>query len=68
MMKGDKTEVYTLDADATGITAEKADVLYTYKGDKGHMLKSINILMVKDVLRILFSSNGNKSYSPCFLL
>jgi hypothetical protein len=37
MMKRDKTEVYTLDADATGIVAEKADAFYTYKGDKGYM-------------------------------
>ncbi len=37
MIKRDKTEVYTLDADAMGITAEKADAFYTYKGDKGYM-------------------------------
>jgi hypothetical protein len=37
MMKRDKTEVYTLEADATGIIAEKADAFYTYKGDKGYM-------------------------------
>jgi len=37
MMKRDKTEAYTLDADATGIMAEKADAFYTYKGDKGYM-------------------------------
>ncbi len=37
MMKRDKTEAYTLDADAMGIAAEKADAFYTYKGDKGYM-------------------------------
>ena len=37
IMQRDKTEAYTLDADATGITAEKADAFYTYKGDKGYM-------------------------------
>lgn len=37
MMKRDKTEAYTLDADAMGIIAEKADAFYTYKGDKGYM-------------------------------
>jgi Transposase DDE domain group 1 len=37
MMKKDKAEAYTLDADATGIVAEKADAFYTYKGDKGYM-------------------------------
>jgi len=37
MMKRDKAEAYTLDADATGIKAEKSDAFYTYKGDKGYM-------------------------------
>jgi hypothetical protein len=37
MINRDKTEAYTLDADATGIMAEKADAFYTYKGDKGYM-------------------------------
>jgi len=37
MLKRGKTEAYTLDADAMGITAEKADAFYTYKGDKGYM-------------------------------
>lgn len=37
MMNRDKAEAYTLDADATGIIAEKADAFYTYKGDKGYM-------------------------------
>jgi hypothetical protein len=37
IMKRDKISVYTLDADATGIVAEKADAHYTYKGDKGYM-------------------------------
>ncbi len=37
MMKRDKTEVYTLDADATEIVGEKADAYYTYKGNKGYM-------------------------------
>ena len=34
MMKRDKREAYTLDADATEITGEKADAHYTYKGNK----------------------------------
>jgi hypothetical protein len=37
MMKRDKREAYTLDADAMGIIAGKADAFYTYKGDKGYM-------------------------------
>ncbi len=37
MIKSDKAEVYTLDSDAMGITAEKADAFYTYKGDKGYV-------------------------------
>ncbi len=37
MMKRDKTEAYTLDADATEIIGEKADAHYTYKGNKGYM-------------------------------
>jgi hypothetical protein len=37
MMKRDKTKIYTLDADAMGIIAEKADAFYTYKGEKGYM-------------------------------
>ena len=37
MMKRDKREAYTLDADATEITGEKADAHYTYKGNKGYM-------------------------------
>jgi len=37
MMKRDKTEAYTLDADAMEIIGEKADAFYTYKGNKGYM-------------------------------
>lgn len=37
IMKKDTAEEYTLDADATGILAEKAEAMYTYKGDKGYM-------------------------------
>jgi hypothetical protein len=37
IMKRDKAEDYTLDADATGIMAEKEEAHYTYKGDKGYM-------------------------------
>jgi len=37
MMKRDKTKDYTLDADATGILAEKEEAKYTYKGYKGYM-------------------------------
>lgn len=37
MMKRDKAEAYTLDADATEIVGEKADAHYTYKGNKGYM-------------------------------
>ena len=37
ILNRDKTEAYTLDADATGITAEKADAFYSYTGDKGYM-------------------------------
>jgi hypothetical protein len=37
MIKRDKTEAYTLDADAMEITGEKADAYYTYKGNKGYM-------------------------------
>ena len=37
MMKRDKTEAYTLDADAMEIIGEKADAYYTYKGNKGYM-------------------------------
>src|SRR4030042_7118910 len=37
MMKRDRRETYTLDADAMGIIAGKADAFYTYKGDKGYM-------------------------------
>ncbi len=32
MIRRDKTEAYTLDADATEVTGEKADAHYTYKG------------------------------------
>jgi hypothetical protein len=37
IMKRDGITEYTLDADATGIFAEKADALFTYLGDKGYM-------------------------------
>lgn len=37
VMKKDTAEEYTLDADATGILAEKSEAMYTYKGDKGYM-------------------------------
>jgi hypothetical protein len=37
MMKRDKTEAYTLDADATEIIGEKAEAYYTYRGNKGYM-------------------------------
>jgi hypothetical protein len=37
MMKRDKTEAYTLDADAMEIIGDKADAFYTYKGNKGYM-------------------------------
>src|SRR4030043_2479251 len=37
IMKRDKTESYTLDADAMEIIGEKADAYYTYKGNKGYM-------------------------------
>jgi hypothetical protein len=37
MMKRDKAEAYTLDADATEIVGEKAEAHYTYKGNKGYM-------------------------------
>jgi hypothetical protein len=37
MMKRDKTEAYTLDADAMEITGEKAEAQYTYNGNKGYM-------------------------------
>jgi len=37
MMKRDKREAYTLDADAMEIIGEKADAYYTYKGNKGYM-------------------------------
>ena len=36
-MKRDKTEGYTLDADATEIVAEKDDAMWTYKGNQGYM-------------------------------
>jgi hypothetical protein len=37
IMKRDKAEAYTLDADAMEIIGEKADAFYTYKGNKGYM-------------------------------
>jgi hypothetical protein len=37
VMKRDKTEEYTLDADAMEIVAEKDDAMYTYKGNQGYM-------------------------------
>lgn len=37
LLKRDKTEGYTLDADATEITGEKEEANYTYKGNKGYM-------------------------------
>lgn len=37
IMKRDGITEYTLDADATGIEAEKEDALFTYKGYKGYM-------------------------------
>lgn len=37
IMKKDAAEFYTLDADATGIEAKKAEALYSYKGEKGYM-------------------------------
>jgi hypothetical protein len=37
ILKRDGITEYTLDADATQITGEKADALYTYQGDKGYM-------------------------------
>jgi hypothetical protein len=37
ILKRDGITEYTLDADATGIFAEKADALYTYVADKGYM-------------------------------
>ena len=37
ILKRDGNTEYTLDADATGIFAEKADALFTYLGDKGYM-------------------------------
>lgn len=37
IMKRDGITEYTLDADATGIEAEKEEALFTYKGHKGYM-------------------------------
>ena len=37
IMKRDKIEDYTLDADATEIVAEKDDAMWTYKGNQGYM-------------------------------
>ena len=37
ILRRDGVTEYTLDADATGIFAEKADALFTYVGDKGYM-------------------------------
>lgn len=37
ILKRDKRDKYTLDADATEITAEKTSAFYTYKGNKGYM-------------------------------
>jgi hypothetical protein len=37
ILRRDRLEEYTLDADAMEITGEKADAFYTYKGNKGYM-------------------------------
>jgi hypothetical protein len=37
VLKKDGIKEYTLDADATEITGEKADALFTYNGNKGYM-------------------------------
>lgn len=37
VLRRDGIEEYTLDADATEITGEKADALFTYNGNKGYM-------------------------------
>jgi hypothetical protein len=37
ILKRDRRETYTLDADATEIIGEKADALFTYNGNKGYM-------------------------------
>jgi len=37
VLRRDGIEEYTLDADATEIVGEKADALFTYKGNKGYM-------------------------------
>ena len=37
IIKRDDREEYTLDADAMEVVGEKADALYTYKGNKGYM-------------------------------
>jgi hypothetical protein len=37
VLRRDGIEDYTLDADATEIVGEKADALFTYKGNKGYM-------------------------------
>ena len=37
ILKRDGITKYTLDADATEIIGEKADALFTYKGNKGYM-------------------------------
>jgi hypothetical protein len=37
VLKRDGIKEYTLDADATEIVGEKADALFTYKGNKGYM-------------------------------
>jgi hypothetical protein len=37
VLKKDGVKEYTLDADATEITGEKADALFTYNGNKGYM-------------------------------
>ena len=41
IMKRDGIKEYTLDADATGIEAEKEEALFTYKGHKGYRWKLI---------------------------
>jgi hypothetical protein len=56
MMKRDKTSVYTLDADATGIVAEKADAHYTYKGDKGGACQENCVYEENFALNICLSS------------
>lgn len=37
ILRRDEVEEYTLDADATEITGEKAEAFFTYKGNRGYM-------------------------------